>query len=471
MYLSHLSHYTTYLKNISPTVMDSSSIHIVMYPWFAIGHITAYVHLANKLANKGNKISFIIPKGTISKLSHFNHFPDLITFVPITVPHVDGLPHGAETTLDIPFSLNSLLMTAFDLTQKEIELLLVDLKPSIVFFDTAFWLPNLTRNLNVKCVTVLYWVITSPTASFFEYTVRKSNGNDEVEYPGSSSIKLHAHQARAMDVILKNEFGSGISLYERIRRASTMTDAIGFKGCREIEGPNADYVGNVYRKPVLLSGPVLPEPQTSTLEEKWSSWLGKFKAGSVIYVALGSEWVLEQNQFQELVLGLELTGFPFLAALKAPLGFESVEAALPDGFKERVQGRGVVHGGWVQQTLILKHPSIGCFITHCGSGSMVEALVSQCQLVLLPNIFDQIITAKLISTTFKAGVEVQRGEEDGLFSKESVSEAVITAMNEESDVGKEIKVNHTKLRTLLLSEDLESTYVDSFNHKLHELLG
>ncbi|CAL0323572.1 unnamed protein product [Lupinus luteus] len=451
--------------------MDSSSIHIAMYPWFGMGHLIPYLHLANKLANKGNKISIIIPKGTKSKLVHFNHFPNLITFVPIAVPHVHGLPHGTETTLDIPFSSNALLMTAFDITQKEIELILVEIKPSIVFFDTAFWLPNLTRNLGVKCVTVLYWVISSPSMSFTEYIVRKCDGNGEVEFPASSSIKLHAHEARAVDPILKYEFGSGISFYERIRRASTMADAIGFKGCREIEGPNADYIGKVYRKPVLLSGPVLPEPQTSALEEKWALWLGKFKAGSVIYVALGSEWTLQQNQFQELVLGLELTGFPFLAALKAPLGFESVEAALPDGFKERVQGRGVVHGGWVQQTLILKHPSIGCFITHCGSGSIVEALVSQCQLVLLPHTLDHIITAKLISTSFKAGVEIQRDEEDGLFSKESVFEAVMTVMNEESDVGKEIKVNHTKLRSLLLSEDLESSYVDSFYHKLLELLG
>ncbi|KAE9588597.1 hypothetical protein Lal_00003234 [Lupinus albus] len=451
--------------------MDSSSMHIAMYPWFAMGHLTAYLHLANKLANKGNQISIIIPKGTKSKLLHFNHFPNLITFVPITVPHVHGLPHGAEITLDIPFSSNSLLMTALDLTHKEVELILVQIKPSVVFFDAAFWLPNLTRNLGIKCVNVLYWVVSSLTASFVEFSVRKCDGNCEVEYPGSSSIKLNAHEARAMDAILKKEFGSGVGFYERSKRASTMADAIGFRGCREIEGPYADYIGNVYKKPVLLSGPLLPEPQISSLEEKWNLWLGKFKAGSVIFVALGSEWELHQNQFQELVLGLEITGFPFLAAIKAPLGFESVESALPNGFKERVQGRGVVHGGWVQQTLILKHPSIGCFITHCGSGSIVEALVSQCQLVLLPNIFDQIITAKLISTTFKAGVEVQRSEEDDLFSKESVFEAVMSVMDEESDVGKEIKVNHNKLRSLLLSEDLESTYVDSFYHKLQELLG
>ena len=58
---------------------------------------------------------------------------------------------------------------------------------------------------------------------------------------------------------------------------------------------------------------------------------------------------------QELLLGLELTGLPFLAALKPPSGAATIEEALPDGFKERVGGRGVVHGGWVAQPAILSH--------------------------------------------------------------------------------------------------------------------
>ena len=47
------------------------------------------------------------------------------------------------------------------------------------------------------------------------------------------------------------------------------------------------------------------------------------------------------------MLGLELSGWPFLAALKPPSGAESTEEALPEGIEERVQGRGIVHGGWV----------------------------------------------------------------------------------------------------------------------------
>ncbi|MCI68874.1 anthocyanidin 3-O-glucosyltransferase, partial [Trifolium medium] len=38
------------------------------------------------------------------------------------------------------------------------------------------------------------------------------------------------------------------------------------------------------------------------------------------------------------------TGFPFLAALKPPNGFESIEEALPEGFNERIKGKGIVYG-------------------------------------------------------------------------------------------------------------------------------
>lgn len=223
--------------------------------------------------------------------------------------------------------------------------------------------------------------------------------------------------------------------------------------------------------PVLLSGPLLPEPSTSTLEEKWVSWLGKFKAGSVVFCAYGSEGPLQQNQFQELLLGLELSGFPFLAALKPPTGFESIEEALPEGFLERVHGRGIAYGGWIQQQLILEHPSVGCFITHCGGASITEALVNTCQMVLLPRLgSDHVTNARVMSAKLRVGVEVEKGEEDGLFTKESVCKAVKTVMDDESELGKEVRANHTKLRNLLLSENLESSCVDTFCQRLQKLL-
>ncbi|KAJ7981540.1 UDP-glycosyltransferase [Quillaja saponaria] len=357
--------------------MAAPHLHIVMYPWFALGHIIPYLQLSNKLAKKGHKISFFIPRKTQAKLEPFNLYPNFITFIPITLPHVDDLPLGAETTADVPDSLFPHIMTAMDLTENDIERFLRDLKPSIVFFDFTHWMTNLTRRLGIKSSSVLHC------------------------QSGSNRLQVSSHRKTA---------GKGIG------------------------------------KPVLLSGILIPETPTSALDKKWATWLGRFKAESVIYCAFGSECILKQEQFQELLLGLEQSGMPFLAALKPPMGFKSVEAELPDGFQERVEGKGIVEGGWIQQQLILEHPFIGCFVTHCGRGSLSEALVNRCQLVLLPHIGDHIFNARLMSNNLKVGVEVEKGEEDGLFNNESVCKAVRNVMDDCNEAGREIRANRTKLR-------------------------
>ncbi|CAJ1956758.1 unnamed protein product [Sphenostylis stenocarpa] len=460
--------------------MDTASpapLHIAIFPWFAMGHLTPNLHLANKLAQRGHRISFIVPQRTQTKLQHLNHQPHLITFIPIKVPHVDGLPHHAETTSDVPISLFPLIATAMDHTQKDIELLLRDLKPQIVLFDFQHWLPNLTRSLGIK--SVMHFVVYPLSSAYLGDGPRRSQGRELTEHDlmeppegfPDTFIKLKPFELRLLVAIRKVEFGNGVLLYDRVYNSFCSADAIGFKGCKEIDGSYAEYLETVYGKPVLLSGPLLPEPSNSTLDEKWVAWLGGFNPGSVVFCTYGSESPLPQNQFQELLLGLELTGFPFIAAFKPPDGFESNEEALPEGFRERIKGRGIVYGGWVPQQLILGHPSIGCFITHCGVGSLTEAFINRCQLVLLPGIGGgHILVAKMLSRKLKVGVEVEKGEEDGLFTKESVCKAVKTVMDDENEVGREVRENHDKLRTFLLSNNLESSCIDRFCQQLQDLL-
>ncbi|KAJ1416412.1 UDP-glucuronosyl/UDP-glucosyltransferase [Sesbania bispinosa] len=453
-------------------------LHIAMFPWFAMGHLTPFLHLSNKLAKRGHRISFFIPKRTQAKLEQFNLYPHLITFFPINVPHVDGLPHGAETTSDVSFSLAPLIMTTMDCTEKDIELLLIELNPQVVFFDFTYWLPNLTHRLGIK--SFQYLIANPATVSYVRSPARKRQRGNITEIdlmqppPGYpvSSIKLHAYEAKFLASQMISEFGSGVLFYDRLNDGLVLSDAVGFKGCREIEGPYVDYLEDQFGKPILLSGPIIPEQPNTVLEEHWATWLGGFKDGSIIYCALGSEWKLQQEQFQELLLGIELTGLPFLAVLKPPVGFETIDAALPDGFKERVQGRGIVHSGWIQQQLILEHPSVGCLITHCGAGSLTEALVNKCQIVLLPQLLaDFIINARVMDRNLKVGVEVEKGEENGLFTRESVCKAVQIVMDDENEIGREVRANHTKVRNLLLSHNLESIYIDSFCQKLQDLLS
>ncbi|KAB2064990.1 hypothetical protein ES319_A09G059400v1 [Gossypium barbadense] len=427
--------------------MADKSFHIAMYPWFALGHITPYVHMANKLAERGHKISFFLPPKTQHKVEAFNLHPHLITFIPIVVPHVEGLPLGAETTNDVPFPLHPLIMTTMDLTEPHIEAYLRELKPHFVFYDFTCWLPALTRRLGIKSVV------------YSRKTLEKGMiGSDLLEPPEgfpSSSIKLRAHEAQALAAITTMDYGRGLSFVER--QLMTLR-------------PYGEYMGSQFGKPVIFAGPVVPNPPKIELEKQWEKLLSKFEPKTMIFCVFGSECVLKKDQFQELVLGLELTGLPFLVALKRPMGAKTIESALPEGFQERLKGRGILHRGWVPQQLILRHHSVGYFVTHCGSGSLAEAMVSDCQLVLLPHVGDQIISARLMAGDLKTGVEVEKGDEDGVFTKYDVCKAVKTVMDQDNELGNEVRTNHAKWKEFLLKPGLENSYMDDFVMQLHALV-
>ncbi|KAK8464162.1 hypothetical protein PHAVU_011G136601 [Phaseolus vulgaris] len=101
---------------------------------------------------------------------------------------------------------------------------------------------------------------------------------------------------------------------------------------------------------------------------------------------------------------------------------------------------------------------------------MTEALVNKCGLVLLPRLgSDHIMNAKMLSMILKVGVQVEKGEEDGLFTKESVCKAVQTVMDDGNVVCREVRENHAKLRNFLLSDNLESSCVDRFCQQLQDI--
>ncbi|XP_027127469.1 UDP-glycosyltransferase 79B3-like [Coffea eugenioides] len=454
---------------------DENGFHIAMFPWFATGHMTPFLHLSNKLAEKGHRISFLLPNKAKHQLEHFNLHPSLITFYTLTVPHVEGLPPGTETASDVPIFLTSLLATAMDNMRDRVKDLLQKLKPSIVFYDMAHWIPELASEIGFK--TVNYNVVSAASIAIALVPSRKPvedrtiTGAELMEPPQgypSSTVLLRRHEAQGLSFIFL-EFGKDITFYDRITIAMKRSHAISIRTCRELEGSLCDYIAREYHKPVFLTGPVLPESEKEDLQEKWANWLKGFEPGTVVFCAFGSQVVLEKQQFQELVLGFELTGLPFLIALKPPFGTTSVEEALPEGFEERIRGRGIVYGGWVQQPAILSHPSVGCFVNHCGFGSMWESLMSDCQIVLVPHLADQILNTRLLAEELKVAVEVERDNKSTWFSRESLCRAIKSAMDRDSEVGGLIRENHAKWKEVLASPSFMGDYIEKFIQDLQDL--
>lgn len=451
-------------------------LHIVMYPWLHLGHIIPYLHFANKLAERsGHKIrtTLLLPKKAVPQLNHMNLHPSLISLHPITIPHVDPLPLGSETASDVPPHLAPHLATAMDLTRPEVESTILGLQPraTLIFYDMAYWVNEIASELGIK--TVCYMPVCAACQAM---AIAMRPTQDEAvpelapEYPSTDVVLRGPAEWRKIS-LRTSQFGSGLKFSERTGRAKTLCDAIGLRTCREIEGAFCDYVSSHFGKPLLLSGPVLPEPNTATpLDPEWAAWLGRFGPGSVVFCTLGSQMTLEREQFQELLLGFEMTKIPFLVVLKPPTGCSSIDEALPEGFQERVGDRGVVHGGWVQQPQILSHPSVGCFVSHCGLGALWESLMSECQIVLLPQAWDHIVNARIMAAQMKVAVEVEKREEDGWVSKESFCKAIKAVMDEESEVGCLVKKNHAKWREVITRQGFMDGYVDNFIKDLERLV-
>ncbi|KAK6117420.1 hypothetical protein DH2020_048829 [Rehmannia glutinosa] len=81
---------------------------------------------------------------------------------------------------------------------------------------------------------------------------------------------------------------------------------------------------------------------------------------------------ITRTQFEELALGLELTNRPFLWVVRQDIAAD-MDEAYPKGFKDSVHNRGRMVS-WAPQQQVLSHPSVACFVSHCGWNSAIEGV-------------------------------------------------------------------------------------------------
>lgn len=165
------------------------------------------------------------------------------------------------------------------------------------------------------------------------------------------------------------------------------------------------------------------------------NWLNDKPKGSVVYVSFGSLAQLSDEQTRELAWGLRGIRFYFLWVLRA-----SEEAKLPKHFIEETLEKGLVVD-WCPQLEVLSHNSIGCFITHCGLNSVLEALSLGVPMVAMPQWTDQHTNAKYVEDVWGLGLRV-RPDEYGLVKREAVEVCLREVM--EGEKGEEIRKNAVK---------------------------
>ncbi|XP_034228297.1 UDP-glycosyltransferase 74E2-like [Prunus dulcis] len=171
-------------------------------------------------------------------------------------------------------------------------------------------------------------------------------------------------------------------------------------------------------------------------------WLNAKPKGSVAYMSFGSIAEQGEEQMKELGLGLKRSKRYFLWVVRTS---ESVK--LPKGFAEETSEKGLVVS-WCPQLEVLAHEAVGCFVTHCGWNSTLEALSLGVPMVAVPQWADQSTNAKFIMDVWKIGLKAQ-ADEKGIVRGEEIANCVREILDGER--GKEIRKNASNWKALAKS--------------------
>ncbi|XP_022147164.1 crocetin glucosyltransferase, chloroplastic-like [Momordica charantia] len=159
-------------------------------------------------------------------------------------------------------------------------------------------------------------------------------------------------------------------------------------------------------------GPLIPSDELCrspvTSEEDYIQWLNSKSESSVIYISFGSICVLSDQQEEEIVGALLESGHTFLWVIRSKENEDQ-----EDEEEKRIKkfgGKGKIVR-WCDQVRVLSHPSLGCFVTHCGWNSTLESLVCGVPMVGFPQQVDQATNAKLVEDVWRTGVRVKPNAE------------------------------------------------------------
>ncbi|KAJ1418916.1 UDP-glycosyltransferase family, conserved site [Sesbania bispinosa] len=146
---------------------------------------------------------------------------------------------------------------------------------------------------------------------------------------------------------------------------------------------------------------------------------------------------------REIGLALEASKRPFIWVIREGNQLETLEKWIKeDGFEERTNDRSLIIRGWAPQLVILSHPAIGGFVTHCGWNSTLETICAGVPMLTWPLFGDQFLNEVFIVQILEVGVKVgvkcpvTWGEEEEigvLVKKEDIVRAIERLMDETSE--------------------------------------
>ncbi|KAF2294695.1 hypothetical protein GH714_015579 [Hevea brasiliensis] len=304
-----------------------------------------------------------------------------------------------------------------------LEELLKEYRPNCLVADTFFpWSTGVASKLGIPRIvfsgTCFFSSCASQCMRLYQPYKKVSSDTDPFIIPNfPGQIKLTRKQ---LPDFVKEET-SFAEFYEQVKEAELKSFGVLVNSFYELEPTYADHFRKVLGAKAWHIGPICL--CNSNIEDK---------------AKRGKEASIDENQCLKWLIQRNTTRFRtaiHLGVRKNKNDVRDNEVWLPEGFEERIEGKGLIIRGWAPQVLILEHEAVGGFVTHCGWNSTLEAISAGVPMVTWPVSAEQFYNEKLVTQVLGIGVAVGAQQwarvVDDSVKKEAIKKAVTHLMASE----------------------------------------
>ncbi|CAM0914175.1 unnamed protein product [Alopecurus aequalis] len=390
-----------------------AAAHVLLFPWPLQGHINCMLHLAAGLLDAGLHVTFLHTHHNLRRLAPPPSGSRLrLLSIPDGLP--DDHPRSVARLRDLMESMQTTASAAYRALLLESDAVTCVVADGIMPFAV-----DVAEEVGVPAIAFR----TASACSFLAYlSVPRLLQLGEV--PSTSDQPVRA--VPGMEGFLRRR-----DLPRRPR-----TDAAGFDPMLLTIAEGISHSGNaralilntsVSMEPVALAhiarqmrdvfavGPLHAHAssctsRTGSTASLWReddgciAWLDGHQDRSVVYVSLGSLTVISEEQLAEFLSGLTAAGYAFLWVLRPDMiagGITTLPAL------KRLGGEKARVVEWAPQRDLLRHRAVGCFLTHAGWNSTLEAAGEGVPMVCWPFFADQLINSRFVSSVWRTGVDMK----------------------------------------------------------------
>nr|QCC89365.1 UDP-glucosyltransferase UGT75L25 [Erigeron breviscapus]UZH45571.1 optimized UDP-glucosyltransferase [synthetic construct] len=433
-------------------LMDQNQPHFLLVTFPTQGHINPSLQFAKRLVRLGVKVTFATSVSAYRKMSKNGKIPDGFNFAVFS----DGFDDGFNPKLhDTTVYMNQLRSKG---TQSLKETILSSAENGtpvscLVYTLLLPWAGEVAHGLNVT--STLLWIQPASVLRIYYYYFKGYNElirekcmepTWSIELPGLPSLKSRdlpsfCLPSNPYDYVLSlfKEQLDLLDLEDKPKVLINSFDALEEDALKEIDG----------KLKLIGVGPLIPsafldgkDPSDKSFggdmfqkSKDYVEWMNTKPEGSIIYVSFGSLIMLSKKQKEAMAYGLLESRRPFLWVIRdkdSNIKGEKVEDDEGEeeeeelSCMEELEQLGMIVP-WCSQLEVLSHPSLGCFVTHCGWNSTLESIVCGVPVVAFPHWTDQATNAKLLEDVWGTGVRVTPNE-DGVVEGKEIKECIERVM-------------------------------------------